>query len=215
MKKKLLITLLTLSILTCITACGGKETEDSKITTEENTEKATGSGESEDSLETLGDIEVDEGIFNVELTIPTEYVGEQTQEDLDEISKEHGFKSIVLNSDGSATYTMTKKQHQDLLEEYRSQINASLDEMIGSADYPNFTKIEANDNFTTFTITTKSSELDTNESFSIMTFYMYGGLYSVFSGETVDNVSVTFINADTGDIISTANSSDMEEQTSP
>ena len=48
------------------------------------------------------------------------------------------------------------------------------------------------------------------ESFSVIGFYMYGGLYNVFSGEEVDNISVTFINANTGDIINIANSSDLE-----
>ena len=83
-----------------------------------------------------------------------------------------------------------------------------MNEMVGSENYPNFTKIEANENFTEFTVTTKSAELDMNESFSTMAFYMYGGLYGVFSGENVSNISVTFINADTGQVIETANSSD-------
>ena len=103
---------------------------------------------------------------------------------------------------------MTKKQHKDLLEEYSAQINTSMNEMVGSENYPNFTNIEANDNFTEFTVTTKSSALDMNESFSTMAFYMYGGMYNVFSGENVSNISVTFINADTGQVIETANSAD-------
>ena len=146
----------------------------------------------------------------MELTIPAEFVGEQTQEDLNEIAEENGFKSITLNEDGSATYVMTQKQHEEFLTEYRNQINDSLKEMIGSESYPNFTKIEANDNFTEFTITTKSTSLDMNESFSVMAFYMFGGLYGVFSGETVDNVTVTFVNEATGEVISTSNSKDMQ-----
>ena len=105
---------------------------------------------------------------------------------------------------------MSKKQHQELLSEYRELINSSLNEMIGSEDYPNFTNIETNDNYPEFTITTKNTELDMVESFSVIGFYMYGGLYNVFSGEEVDNISVTFINANTGDIINIANSSDLE-----
>lgn len=47
-----------------------------------------------------------------------------------------------------------------------------------------------------------------NESFSTMAFYMYGEMYNVFSGENISNISVTFINADTGQVIETANSAD-------
>ena len=49
------------------------------------------------------------------------------------------------------------------------------------------------------------------ESFSVLGFYMYGGMYNIFNGTAVDNVSVKFINADTGEVISTTNSKDMGE----
>ena len=210
MKRKLAMLFLALSLIISATACGNDNKEKSSEP-EKKEETSKESDETTDDLESLGDVDVEKGIFDVELTIPADYVGEQTQEDLDKIAEEHGFQSIILNSDGSATYTMTKKQHSDLMDEYRDQINNNINEMIGSEDYPNFTKIEANENFTEFTVTTKSVELDMNESFSTMAFYMYGGLYSVFSGENISNVSVTFVNADSGNIISTANSSEMAE----
>lgn len=214
MKKK--VAVLFLSVALALSACGNSNQESMPEQGAPTSGETNLSEVSEDSsvssdLDTLGQVEVDEGIFDVELTIPAEYVGEQTQADLDNVAKEHGFKSIVLNADGSATYTMTKKQHQEFLEEYRDQIKDSLNEMIGSTDYPNFTKIETSDDFTEFTITTKSAELDLNESFSVIMFYMYGGLYSLFSGETVDNVSVTFVNESTGEVISTSNSKDLQE----
>lgn len=219
MKKKTAI--LLLSTMLALSACGNNNQNSTPENTVESSteESSTGTQESSssdsdvsnlDALDALGQVEVDEGLFDVELKIPAEYVGEQTQADLDALAKEHGFKSIILNEDGSATYTMTKKQHKELLQEYQNQINGTLDEMVGSEDYPNFTKIETNDNFTEFTITTKSTELDLAESFSVIAFYMYGGMYSIFSGEEVDNVSVTFVNEETGEVISTSNSKDMQ-----
>lgn len=214
MKKKLIVLLLT-SVTLTTAACGntastGKEQPVSQNESVVESERPE-DNESIPELDSAGDIKVDEGIFDVELTIPAEYVGKQTQEDLDKLSEEHGFKSIVLNEDGSATYTMNKKQHKELLNEYRAQISESLNKMIASEEYPNITNIEANDNFTEFTVTTKNTELDLAESFSVMAFYVSGGLYSAFSGEKVDNISVTFINADSGDVITTTNSSDMGE----
>lgn len=217
MKKKAVI--LLLSTMLFLSSCGnnnaqGKTLENTEEqSTQENTtekDESSSSDSSMNDLDALGQVEVDEGLFDVELTIPAEYVGEQTQDDLDAIAEEHGFKSIVLNADGSATYIMTKKQHSEFLQELRDQMNSTLDEMIGSQEYPNFTKIEANDSFTEFTITTKSTELDLTESFSALAFYIYGGMYGVFSGEDVDNVSVTFINEATGEVISTSNSKDMQ-----
>ena len=49
-----------------------------------------------------------------------------------------------------------------------------------------------------------------NESLSSIVFFAYGGMYSVFSDETVDNISVTFINDDTGEVITTSNSNEMQ-----
>ena len=52
---------------------------------------------------------------DLQLDIPAEFVGEQTQEDLNKIAEEYGIKSITLNDDGSATYVMTSKQHEEFL----------------------------------------------------------------------------------------------------
>lgn len=83
--------------------------------------------------------------------------------------------------------------------------------MIGSEDYPNFTDIKVNSNFTEFTVTTKSTELNFKESFSVMEFYVYGGMYNIFTGKKADNIHVDFVNADSGEIISSADSSNMGE----
>lgn len=42
-----------------------------------------------------------------------------------------------------------------------------------------------------------------------MGFYMYGGMYTVFNGTTVDNIHVEFINEATGAIINQADSKDL------
>lgn len=218
MKRKILV--LSLLAMLLLTSCGSQELtttpsagkEESNSAIEESTAETTSSEETGElsELDALGSVEVEENLFSVELTIPADYVGETTQEELDTIASENGYKSIKLNADGSATYIMTKSQHKSMLEEMATSINGSLSEMIGSAEYPNITAIEANDNFSEFTITTKSVELDMNESFSILIYYMYGGMYAIFEGTEVDNISVTFINADSGEVISTSNSSDME-----
>lgn len=214
MKKKLFLLLLSTTLV--LSACGSDSTAETAPSAEvasetTSNENATESSDDLSDLEALGDVEVDEGLFDVELTIPKDYVGETTQEELDAIATENGYKSITLNEDGSATYVMTKKQHKTMMEEMATSLNDSLAEMIGSENYPNFTDIKANDNFTEFTITTKSAELDLNESFSVMAFYMYGGMYNIFAGTPVDNVHVEFINADSGEVISESNSSDMGE----
>ncbi len=213
MRKRVLLVIMSMIMMTSMFAGCGKETGESQSAEiEKPTETAAEAETSDDGMEQIeavGDVDVDKGLFNVTLTVPKEFAGETTQEKLDETVKEKGYKSATLNSDGSVTYVMTKAQHKEMLTGIRESIDQSLAEMVGSSDYPNITNVEHNDNYTSFTITTKNAEPDTSESFSVMTLYMYGGMYGIFSGEKVDNVHVDFKNADSGEIIRSANSKDM------
>lgn len=196
MKKRILAIFMIATLALPLSACGG------------NKEKDTGSDSSETKNE---QIEVDENLFTMELTIPADFVGETTQEELNQTAEQEGIKSITLNEDGSATYVMTKKKHKEMMKKIKEGIDKELNALVGSEDYPNFTKVEANKDYTLFTITTTSTELDFAESFSVLNFYLQGGLYNAFNGTPVDNIHVDFINADSGEVIESSDSSDMEE----
>ncbi len=168
----------------------------------------TSSSSDSDLLNAIGDIEVEKELFDVTLTIPADFMSGITQEDLDAAVSAGVVHSAVLNDDGSVAYTMSKSQHKELLNEIAVQLNDSLSEMIGSEECPNITDIKASDDFTTFTVTTTSTEITMEESFSVINFYFTGGMYAVFSGEEVDNIHVDFVNAETGEIISSADSKD-------
>ncbi len=234
MKKRIIALLIATSLLIC--ACGNN-TAPSVAPTADTTEKTTStvaaipeesistttleSVEEEpvpestvndlSELEALGDIKVESELFSVTLTIPVDFAGDVTQEELNATCEEIGYKSATLNEDGSITYVMKPSQHKEMMNELRNNLNQTLNELVGSEDYPTFTAISTNDDFTTFTITTTSTELDLNEAFSVMIFYMYGGMYSIFNGTEVDNIHVDFVNADTGEIISSSDSSAMGE----
>lgn len=196
MKKKFLGIVMVATLALSLIACGNNEN------------KATNSSDSKTENDK---IEVDENLLTVELTIPADIIGETTQEKLDQTAKEEGIKSITLNEDGSASYIMTKKKHREMMVDIKASIDEGLKALVGSEDYPNFTKVEANNDYTVFTITTTSTELDLSESFSVLNFYVQGGLYNAFNGTPVDNIHVDFVNAASGEIISSSNSSDMGE----
>ena len=218
MKKKFIALLICTSII--FTGCGSAPSASSDNPEEETTNAESedsssdeGSEEAEESsdLDSLGDIEVDDDLFDVTITIPADYVSSTTQEELDAEVAEVGCKA-TLNDDGSATYVMTKKQHKKLMDDIATNINDSLNKMVGSEDYPNITSVTANSDFTEFTVTTKNAEPDMSESFAVMSFYMFGGLYHIFNGTTVDNIHVDYVNADSGEVISSADSSDMANE---
>ena len=217
MKKRLFAGVLVV-ILGLSTSCGNASnvsadttqasvaSETSKADLETETTTETENEDSMGSLDAIGDVEVDKGLFNVTLTIPKDFVGETTQEKIDSSVAEKGYKSGTLNEDGSVTYVMSKSQHEELVSAIKESIDEGLAEMVGSESTPNITEIKANDNYTKFTVVTKNAEPDLGEAFAVLQLYMYGGMYGIFAGEPTDNVEVEFVNADTGEVIDSANS---------
>lgn len=191
-----------LSIIICLSlaGCGGSSND-----AQQNTE-----GDSEN--EETQSIEVDEGLLNVEIIVPADFLEEgTTQEALDETAKEEGIKSITLNDDGSATYIMSKSKHDEMMAGIRESIDESMAEMIDPETYPTFVEVTSNDDYTHFTVKLSTNEVGISESVSVLGFYVLGGLYNAFNGTPVDDVTVSFVNADTGDIIQEAHSSEMAE----
>ena len=221
MRKVLSIIMTTIICISVITGCGSKAggtAQSAGIKTEEKIESsdtestAIDTADTEDSIdqiEAIGDVDVDKGLFDVTITIPKDFAGDTTQEELDETVKEKGYKSATLNSDGSITYVMTKSQHKKMMEDVTEKLNETLYEMVGSENYPNITDVTANSDFTSFKVTTKNEEPDMSESFAVLGFYMFGGMYAAFNGESVGNIHVEYINADTGEVISSSDSDDI------
>lgn len=147
----------------------------------------------------------------VEITIPSDYIGEDvTQDELDaKVEQADGFQSATLNADGSVTYIMTEACHKKLMKDMAQQLDSSLADMVGSEDYPNVTAIDSSDDYTKFTVTLSSDTVNLQESLMTLVFYMSGGLYHYFStGEPVDNINVRFIDQ-SGNLLQEANSKDV------
>ena len=211
MKNRTIALTLALLLVLSLAGCGSSEPQTSATTqaaTDSTTSTETTTGF--EDLEAIGELEVDQNLFTVEITVPADFLGEGiTQESLDADVAASNYISAKLNDDGSVTYVMNKAVHDEMMVGVRDTIQQALDEMVGSEEFPSFTKVEANDDFTQFTIETTSTELGLVESFSVLGFYMFGGMYHAFNGTQVDDIAVTFINADTGDTVGEAHSSDM------
>lgn len=211
MKNRIIAFTLALLLVLSLAGCGSSEPQTS-VTTQAATNSTTSTETTTgfEDLEAIGELEVDQNLFTVEITVPADFLGEGiTQESLDADVAASNYISAKLNDDGSVTYVMTKAVHDEMMVGVRDNIQQALDEMVGSEEFPSFTKVEANDDFTQFTVETTSTELGLVESFSVLGFYMFGRMYHAFNGTQVDDIAVTFINADTGDTVGEAHSSDM------
>lgn len=212
--KKLISLLLIMSLAVSLCSCtsntsssaannetsAASETETETLSEEEQLE------EDRDELSAIGDVEVENGILTVSVTVPSDFVGETTQDELDEKAGDT-YVSAKLNDDGSVTYKMTKNQHKEMLEGIVEGIDSSLQDMVDDDSY-SFTSIKHNDDYTQFDVTISGAELNFSDSFATLAFYMYGGLYGIFSGHRADNVIVNFYDQD-GNLINTGDSDNL------
>lgn len=210
--KRLVSLLMAGMVLFSTAACGGSPASSAASGSAAASSGSAAVSGSADELDAVGDVEVEQELFDVVVTLPADLVGETTQEEVSQNAKDHGMHSGTLNEDGSVTYVMSKSQHSQYMKELRESLLESLAELPGSDGLENVTAVEANADFTSFTVTTTSTELTLTEGMSSLALYMYGALYNLFNGTQVDNIHIDFVNADSGEIIQTADSADMESE---
>lgn len=202
MKRLLALALALLALAGC---SSGSQSESPNVQPIEN-QSATPTPSAPASTEPSPSVEA--GI--IEFTVGASFFDERiTQEELDESSTANGIISATLNDDGSVTYTMTKDAHKEFMAELAQTIKDGLEELANSEDYATISKVEAEAPFVEFRVYLDANEVGLMESFTVLAFYMYGGMYNAFNGTEVDDISVYFINSTTGDVIQEAHSSDV------
>lgn len=206
---------LALSLAACSTAPSTADTpaETPAPTAAPTTEPDSSLQEAADVISTAEQIEVEDGLFDVTLTLPADYASDITAEEIAQQVADGKVHTGVLNDDGSVTYTMSKAQHAALLESVAAQLRSTLDDMIGSADYPNLTAIETNDDFTDFTVytTTQPGAVGLSDEMSVLIYYTCGKMYGIVSGQEPDNIHVDILNAESGELVSAHDSKDFNQ----
>ena len=127
--KKWLIAFSATALL--LTACGGqKETE-----------------------ENAGDsLDVEKGVFNVDVTLPASFFEDSTEEEIITKAKESGITEVVINEDGSVTYTMSKSKHKEMMKGMGDSVVSTIDEIVNSGNYTSIKEISYNEDFTEFNV---------------------------------------------------------------
>ena len=135
MKKKLLPVILSISIF--FAGCGTP----SETVVERSSESTHPvSSETELTPSSMSDTLANEKLLSVEVTIPAifyEYEedgGEMTQEKVDQIVSDNGFKSGILNSDGSVTFSMSKSQHAEFLQSLKDATEETASDFVDGDD---------------------------------------------------------------------------------
>ena len=162
-----------------------------------------------DQLAAIGDVQVENGIMTVSLTVPADLAQNITQEIIDAgIGTQ--YQAAFRNQDGSITYKMTKEQHQAMLEQLAVSFDNSLQEMIDNENYT-ISNITRNNDFTVFDITLDGAEPSISDSYAAFGLYMYGGLYGVFNGKRPEHVIVNYLDSN-GNLIDSDDSAAINQQ---
>lgn len=157
-------------------------------------------------------IESDKHLFSVEVTLPAS-VDDITDEEIEELKKEDGYKSITRNADNSITYVMTKSKQKELLNKLETRFADFASTTPGSTDYPNVTKLEVNRDFSKFTITTTATskdEISLSETALAAVFYSFGGAYRGYACKKDTSVTVEYVCDSTGEVIASGNSENVD-----
>ena len=167
--------------------------------------------------ETKETVEVDEGLLNVTVTLPAsffEMMGTTSEDYVAEMKEDQGdkLKDVKINDDKSVELTMSKKNYNEMMDNMTKSIDESIQKMVDDQEtYPNITAVTVNKDYTEYTVTLESGELGFNESFSVLNFYIWGGLYQAFAGNGGTPIIVNFVDKD-GNLIQTADSSQMTSE---
>lgn len=171
--KKFTSALLTLALILSLTACGGN-------------------GETNPAgAEETANIQVDEGLFNVKVTIAASYFEDQTEEEIKEDAKEKGYSDCEINADGSVTYTMSKKKHKEVLDQMKTEVDETIADCLeGENKVASFIDIQYNDNISEVNIYVDAEKYTMWDNLYAWTFFFTGAYYQMFDGVDSEKIDV-------------------------
>jgi hypothetical protein len=188
------------AVLLLLAGCAGAPTNEGP---EEEAASGVESTDGETSDGTIQEVEVDEGLLSVEVTIPADFYAEMSEAEILAAAEEAGYSKATINADGSVTYEMSRAVYNEVLDDMK----VGLDELIeqSMAENPDvFTDIKYDSDVTQFDVTVNRSAFEGNFEAGFIGFGLgFGGLfYQIFSGvEKADQqVVIDFIDAGTGEV---------------
>lgn len=166
----------------------------------------TQDAEEAESDEEGGGVSVDEGLFNVEVTIPAGFFEGEDPEQLAAEAEEEGVEKATVNDDGSVTYKMSKAQHKEMMAELATSVEEAKTDILESGDFPSIQSIETSDNYDRFTVNVdRQAYEDSFDGFATITLGLVGSFYQLYDGADPDNYEVTLemTDAETGEVFDT------------
>lgn len=172
----------------------------------------TDSSKTSDSPEPVESAPIIQEVYTLsdaDIIIPSALVGDE----ISELELEESSKSDEDSLSNTTTLSLTGEERTSIVNGISAEIAADITSILEDDDhYPNILSITPNSNCSEFTISLKDGVMNTYESMLVMSFYMVGDKYQLYSGVPSSDVKtiVRYIHADTGDIISETDSTSMD-----
>lgn len=168
----------------------------------------TDTQESEDteSGEDSQGVSVDQGLFDVEVTIPAGFFEGEDPEQVAAEAEQEGIEKVTVNDDGSVTYKMSKAQHKEMMAELATSVEEAKTDILESGDFPSIQSIETSDNYDRFTVNVDREAYEGSfDGFATITLGLVGSFYQLYDGADPDNYEVTLemTDAETGEVFDT------------
>lgn len=129
------------------------------------------------------EVTVDEGLLNVEITMPANMFEGQDLNFVAQDLKEDGINDVIINDDGSLTYIMSKAKHKEMLNELEDSIKLIMDEIKAGELYPSIKDITTNKKFNEYTLLVDKAQYEGSmDSLSVFTIALSSMYYQLFSG---------------------------------
>lgn len=143
----------------------------------------------------------------VELTISKdflEFMGEEFDYTLTQEQRDSGFTDIKKNDDGSATYTIKKKEYQAYVKELKGTTAQGFDEMLADDSFSSVKKIEYTDRFEKITITADKEQFENSfDSLCIMSCGLSSCMYQMFDIDAAGKCIIEVKDSATGEVFRT------------
>lgn len=194
---KKLIALLAASLLV-LGACGSEEAE------EVDNQASTETVDTEETESEEGGVNVDKGLFSVEVTLPAAFFEGEDVAVTVANAEENGFGEATVNDDGSVTYKMSKSKHKEMMEEMAVSVEETKRSLVESGDFPSIKNVETNKDYSHFTLSVDREAYENSfDAFATMSVGMVGSMYQAFNGVKADamEVLIEVKDVDTGEII--------------
>lgn len=149
--------------------------------------------------------DIEEGSSDVIITVPASAVDQGDIEATIAGARAQGIRKVVLNDDGSLTYTMSRAAHSKMMQGLRENFIKNVEDMKSGGDFASIKDVQYNKELTLLTLIVDRELYENSmDAFAVFGLGMAAMYYQLFDGVKADHVAVTVEVRDlsTGEIMS-------------